>query len=209
VVGNTQSLSDLLRFVISGDPLTFQAQGSLKKLSASIGVPEYLWTDYYQPTLRSAPNDAMRIKVIEILDGVSSESPAAYLLDLVMKEPPLRADAFKALSRWTDISAGEVWLKIEAAPTASEADKSLAQNGLKRLLSSSRVTGAESDRVLLAVKAIRQISSVDFKRAVLSAFKGKQQWLTANQIGISFPDLLSDPNIAEQVQDLIEANVQG
>ena len=207
VVGNTESLNKLLGYVVEGDPLTFQAQGSLKKLSVSIGVPDYLWTESYEPVLRRAANDEVRGKVIEILDGISGERAAAYLQDLVMTQSPLRTDALKVLSRWTDLSAGEVWLAIEAAPTASDADRAMALSALKRLFSSDRITGDDRARVDLGVKAIQQISTVDFKRAILSSFKGKNPWTTSQQIGMSFPVLLSDPDIAVQVQALIEANI--
>lgn len=201
VVGDTASVTQLLAIVLAQDPLKRSAQGSLKKLSASIGAPDYLWENHYAPALVMAGSDDARRGVLEILDGISGEAAAAYVQSLILKPHPLRADALKVLNRWSDISAGPVWLAL--AKQNNVADLTTATTGLKRIIGSNRITGGADARVKLAAQAVAQISSLEFRKDILSNYEGRLDRDTAREFPKAFKPLLSDPILAPPIQAIL------
>jgi hypothetical protein len=204
VVGDTASVSQLLTIVLAQDSLKRQAQGSLKKLSVSIGAPDYLWKEFYAPALDAAADNDARQGVLEILDGISGEASAAYVQSLILTAHPLRADALTVLNRWSDISAGSVWLALANHDHATPADHTAATTGLKRVISSKRLTGGGAPQVKLAARAITQIASPEFTQAVLSAYEGRLDRDTSREFPKSFKPLLQDPALAPQIQAILD-----
>lgn len=203
IVGDTKSVDQLLAIVLASDPLKRPAQSSLKKLSFSIGVPDYLWTNHYQPALASAPSNEARQGVLEILDGISGPAAASYVETLILTDHPLRAGALTILTRWSDISAGQVWLAL-AKKSSSKADQTAAQNGLKRLISSNRVTGGDANKVKLAAQSLTQITDSEFRTAVLKNYEGKLSRDTNRELHKAFEPLLSDPTLAPRAQAILD-----
>ncbi len=203
IVGDTKSVDQLLAIVLATDPLKRPAQSSLKKLSFSIGVPDYLWTHHYQPALAAAPSDEARQGALEILDGISGPAAASYLESLIPDGHPLRADALTVLTRWSDVSAGEVWLAV-AKKSFRKADQTAAQNGLKRLISSNRVTGGDANKVKLAAQSLIQITDPEFRAAVLKNYEGRLSRDTTRELPTAFKPLLNDPSLAVKVQAILD-----
>ena len=203
IVGDTKSVDQLLAIVLATDPLKRPAQGSLKKLSFSIGVPDYLWTHHYQPALAAAPSDEARQGALEILDGISGPAAASYLESLIPDGHPLRADALTVLTRWSDVSAGEVWLAV-AKKSFRKADQTAVQNGLKRLISSNRVTGGDANKVKLAAQSLIQITDPEFRAAVLKNYEGRLSRDTTRELPTAFKPLLNDPSLAVKVQAILD-----
>ncbi len=203
IVGDTKSVDQLLAIVLATDPLKRPAQGSLKKLSFSIGVPDYLWTHHYQPALAAAPSDEARQGALEILDGISGPAAASYLESLIPDGHPLRADALTVLTRWSDISAGQVWLAV-AKKSSNKTDQTAAQNGLKRLISSNRVTGGDANKVKLAAQSLIQITDPEFRTAVLKNYEGRLSRDTTRELPKAFKPLLEDPTLAVKAQAILD-----
>jgi len=204
VVGDPASIDQLLAIVLASDPLKRLAQGSLKKLSASLGVADHLWTQNYQPALTSAPSDAARQGVLEILDGISGAAAADYVQSLILTDHPLRADALTVLTRWSDISAGQVWLAL-AKKSSNATDQSNAKDNLKRLISSSRITGGDDEKVKLAAQSLTQFKDSEFRSDVLKNYEGRLSRDTTRELPKAFNPLLKDPTLKAQVQTILDA----
>jgi hypothetical protein len=204
VVGDTESLRLLFAAIRTNDPLKRQAQGSLKKLSANLSIPPYLWTEFYAPAFAAAESDDHRRDLLAILDGNSGPDAAAYLEELIAGNHPLRPDALKTLQRWTDISAAPIWQQIATAEEAPGAEITLAQRNIIRLLSSPRITGTEEEKVLLAKWAIEQWPTPDYKQQVMATYDRKLDWLTRRHLLNEFPVFLDDPDIGESVAEVLE-----
>ena len=203
VVGDTHSIDQLLNLVLAADPLKRAAQGSLKKLSDSMGVPDYLWANHYAPALLAASTDDARRGVLEILDGISGSAAATYVESLLLSPHALRDDALTVLNRWSDISAGPVWLALTRTSVAP-ADQAAAQAALLRLLSSPRVTGDDAEKVSVAAQALTQIKDPAFRQAVLATYAEKLSRDTVKALPKAFKPLLNDPLIAPSVQSILD-----
>jgi HEAT repeat protein len=204
VVGDPASVDRLLEVVLADDSLKQQAQGSLKRLSSNLGVPDYLWTQHYGPAMATT-SDERRQDLLAILDGISGPTTAAYLRELALAEGPLRAPAINALRRWTDISGMEIWLALAAAPDATPEDVAEAQRGMLRLLGSTRVTGSHPEQVRRAVDALRAFpDDVEFRKAVLRTYDRRLHWQTRMHLTELIPEFLADAAIEAEVRELLE-----
>lgn len=204
IIGDTASVALLLDIVLSDDPEKRQAQGSLKKLSASLAVPDYLWNDHYAPALSAAASDELRKDVLAILDGTSGPAAAAYLEELILSDHALRPDALESLQRWTDISAGDVWLAVWAAPGSSKQEKEMARASIIRLLKSNRVTGGENHRIEVATQAILLSANKGDQQTILDIYGGRVSRGIRGQILRQFPDLVGNPNVKADVAGLLK-----
>lgn len=203
IVGDSQSVGILVSVVLSTDAVKRQAQASLKKLSANLAVPDYLWNDFYAPAMASAANDDLRRDILVILDGNSGPAAAAYLQQLILTDHPLRPDALLSLQRWTDISGGDVWLALAASkPTAAELE--LAQRNIIRLLNSNRFSGSHEDTVKLAKAALQQFADPAFQASIVEALAKKRDWQIKVLIQNTFPELLDNPKITADISGLID-----
>ncbi len=204
VIGDTKSIGLLLKTVLSDDPDKRQAQGSLKKLSANLAVPDYLWSDFYAPAMRAATSNQLRRDVLAILDGNSGAASAAYLQELILSGHELRPDALRSLQRWTDISGGDVWLALAMDKDALVKDQTTARNGIIRLLKSNRVTGNARQRIALAKKAILEIADQEYQQSILDIYGGRVHWEISGQIVRQFPDLVNNPKVLVDVSSLLQ-----
>jgi hypothetical protein len=199
VIGDTSSIALLLNIVLSDDPDKRQAQGSLKKLSANLAVPDFLWRDYYAPALRAAASNELRRDVLAILDGNSGPASAAYLQDLILSDHALRPNALQSLQRWTDISGGDVWLAVLTAPDSSAQEKQMARIGIERLLKSNRVTGDEGQRIKVAKQAILLNRDKTYQQGILDIYSGRISRGIKGQILREFPDLVGGADVLVDV----------
>lgn len=206
IIGDTASIQLLLSIVLSDDDVKRQAQGSLKKLSANLAVPDFLWTDFYAPAMAAAASDDLRRDVLVILDGNSGPAAADYLEELILSNHPLRPDAIRTLQRWTDMSGGKVWLALAATPDASATDLANAERGVIRLLTSNRISGNDYSRVELAKNAILATEDGDAQQRILDIFAGGLQWGMKAQVLRQFPELLDDPKVKGDVAGLLAEN---
>jgi hypothetical protein len=204
VIGTPSSVKLLLATVLADDEVKRQAQGSLKKLSANLAIPDFLWEQAYAPAMAAAAGDEHRRDVIVILDGNSGPAAATYLAGLMLSDHPLRPDALRCLQRWTDISAGPVWLDLLATPTVSAAETTMARAAILRLLRSRRISGSFYDKVALAKSALIQIDDGDYQDQVIACFEGEMDWQIRVQILQQFPELLENPTITADVAGLID-----
>lgn len=201
LIGTIESVQILLDVILEGGASTRAAQGSLKKLSVSMAKASTLWRNHYQPALKSAGSDAQKKSILVILDGVSCGAAAGYLQGLITSNSSLRSDALRSLSRWSDVSAGAVWLKLMSAPNASDADIAAAQKGIKRILSQKSVAGSEAAKSDLAAKAVQQSPDAAFKDVVLSVYEGaKLGHKMKRALRKSFKTIQDDPDVGERVK---------
>ncbi len=206
LVGDAESVRLLLAVVTGPDsPVKRQAQSSLKKLSANLAVPDYLWTEFYAPALQAAANDDRRRDVLAIVDGNSGPAAAEALQAWVLEDHSLKAAALNALRRWTDISGVDSWLAIAEAPAATAADVTTAKQSILRILGSTRTTGSFQEKVERSVAAMQAFADdADFKHKLLAIYNDKLAWQTRVHLLRLFPAFLEDPEIATEVQTLLD-----
>lgn len=203
IVGDSASVELLVSVVLADDAVKRQAQASLKKLSANLAIPDYLWTNSYGPAMATATSDDHRRDILVILDGNSGAAPAKYLQELILSNHALRPDALRSLQRWTDISGGNVWLAL-AATNPSAAELELAKRNILRLLSSNRFSGSHEDIVALAKSSLQQFDDPTFQNGVVEALRQKRPWQIKLFIGQTFPELLDDASITADIAGLID-----
>lgn len=205
LIGSKGSIDTLLAAVLKNDADTRAAQGSLKKLSVSMASGDGLWASSFEPVLKSAANDEQRKAILAILDGVSCKPAADYLQNLIVTDSSLQADALRSLSRWSDVSGGDVWIAVMSKSGASESDVASAVKGITRLVTQRGISGESNEKFDLAAKAIVAAPSLEHKQSILDACKGiKMDRRTRGAFNKSFKSLASDPEIGEQVQELIK-----
>ncbi|CAA6693560.1 MULTISPECIES: HEAT repeat domain-containing protein [unclassified Lentimonas] len=203
-IGDGESIRTLLNIIVTQDSMMRAAQGSLKKLSDNVGGAQYQWTEYYLPALQSAPSDDARKGVLAILDGISCEPVAQYLQQLIATDSPLRGDAIKSLSRWSDLPAAQVWISLYNSDGVSDADKTAALRGLKRVFSKDDITGDSRAKVEFAVELIQGASTVELKDAIVSGYEGRKiDRTTAREVKRLFKPLATDPDVGPRVKKLL------
>ena len=202
-VGNLESCKLLAAAVVGQSAWTRPAQQSLKKLSLNLSVPDVLWETVYQPALQSAASDQGREDLLVILDGIAGAKSLAYLEGLVVEPAhPLRAVAIRSLARWPDFAAGEVWMKMAKDGNSSAEDLVMARNGLIRIITQKSVAANHNQKYELAVKAIQQGPTPEYKAAILArceAPKNRQK----QHFEKAFSKLLDDPDVGPQVSVLL------
>lgn len=205
LIGGKESIDALLVAVLKNDADSRAAQGSLKKLSVSLSSSEGLWASSFEPALKSAADDEQRKAILAILDGVSCKPAAAYLQNLIVTDSSLQADALRSLSRWSDVSGGDVWLAVMSQPGATAADIEAAKKGVSRLVSQRGISGESNEKFDLAVRAIQAAPSLEFKQSILDIFKDMgMNRRTKSAFNKSFKSLTSDPEIGEQVKEIMK-----
>jgi hypothetical protein len=205
VVGDFESVRRMLQVVVSDDPLKRPAQASLKRLSANLGVPDALWHECYAPALAAAPDDDRRRDVLVIIDGISGPAAAGWLQQAVIEKQPLREGALDALRRWTDISGVDTWLAIAQHEHATAEEIAMAKESIVRILGSTRTTGLNNEKVERAATAMRAFADDPaFRRDVVALYKGELHWQVRVAINRLFPEFLSDPALATDVQELLD-----
>ncbi|WP_221030042.1 HEAT repeat domain-containing protein [Actomonas aquatica] len=204
VVGDADSVRLLLAAILNNDPQKRDAQGSLKKLSAVLGVPDYQWTELYAPAMQLATDDGRR-DILAILDGASGPAAAAYLQDLVIGDDTLAPEAMNSLRRWTDISGVDAWLAIATDANSTDEEVAMAKQGIIRLIRSTRVTGLYPVKVMKAAESLRALANDDaFRLELIKTYDRKLHWQTRSQILGLFPEFADDPVIGEAVTELID-----
>lgn len=202
-VGNLESCKLLAAAVVGQSAWTRPAQQSLKKLSLNLSVPDVLWETVYQPALQSAASDQGREDLLVILDGIAGAKSLAYLEGLVVEPAhPLRAVAIRSLARWPDFAAGEVWMKMAKDGNSSAEDLVMARNGLIRIITQKSVAANHNQKYELAVKAIQQGPTPEYKAAILARCevpKNRQK----QHFEKAFSKLLDDPDVGPQVSVLL------
>ena len=213
-IGNMESVRILLSVIVDQDGLMRDAQRSLKRRSNNMGIPEFQWESAYEPALTAASSDETRKGVLAILDGISCSKAAKYLGTLISSDSPLRADALRSLSRWTDISAGEIWLELAVADGADEATIASSLRGLQRVLTTESVAGDGKDKVDLAIRAIQQAPNAGFKMGIVECYLVEDpeaevdeaifNWSSNRELRKRLPELLEDPDVGEALARVLD-----
>ena len=137
-IGNAQSVSLMLNPKLMLGAFQKDTQRSLKRLSLSLGIPDYLWSEAYQPSLLANDTADYRAAILAILDGLACEGSVGYLQTIL--EDPTSSDyalAYRSLQRWPNeknLYASGMWLLIYNADSATDADREKAEGAIQKLL---------------------------------------------------------------------------
>ncbi|ADE53815.1 HEAT repeat domain-containing protein [Coraliomargarita akajimensis] len=201
-IGNFDSIETLIALIVNNDPQMRAAQRSLKRVGLNFGAPQKLWNEFFLPALNAAPNDQVRGNIMVILDGVDCRQSLEYLKRYALdKDSELNPIAMRTLSRWSSPTCVPVWFDIAAA---SPEHRDVAVQAIHRTVTSSQIiTKNHTDRVSYIVRSMKKAPDAEFKRQVLSVLDeppGNIRWMLKGQL----KPLLKDPDIAEQVQAILD-----
>ncbi len=204
-IGDVESLKVLSSVVLSKGELTRPAQRSLKRLSTNFGAADYLWTEVYKPALDGAVDSDARAGLVLILDGIAGEESLAYLKEVVMDPSSgLESSAQSTLMRWPYIESADVWVEIVSAEGASAKEISMGERAIKRALTNKDIDGKAVVKLNLALRAVQNAPSVDFKLAILSCYEGTLLRWEKESIKSVFKPLLDDPDVSEVVKAILD-----
>lgn len=137
-IGDEKSLELLLDFISEGDESAVAAQRSLKRLSANFGNPGYQWEKFYEPVLTSADSDAVKGRILQIVDSVACSQVLAILTQVLLDpQMALREAALQSLRRWPlseKMEEGSLWVLVAETEFSTEQERSAADRALKKLL---------------------------------------------------------------------------
>ncbi len=202
-VGNVASCKVLVDIIVQRDELMKDAQSSLKRLSLSMNQSDAIWRVAFKPVLEGGDLIASEA-LLDIMDGVATGDSLTYLkTQLTSRDNPLHGAAFDALKRWPRFEAGDVWVNMVADTNAVPEEIAAAERGLKRILTRNEIKADKDRKLALAVMAIQQAPSTEFKQSILMCY-AKPDADTKKRMKKSFAVLLDDEEIASQVQALLE-----
>lgn len=197
-IGTIETIEICLDLILKGDPQTSAIQRSLKRLSLNFGAPEAQWNTAYSPALESAPSVASCEAVVLILDAVQSDGALQYLEPHVLNaESKLHPASLRTLQRFSNVKSGDVWIKV----AASAADVSTAQKAIVKLLKVDNRHTAEAC-VQLAVKAVQEGPTTDFKEAILSIYKKPSRY-QKRYIKGNFKTIQDDVDVGATVKQVM------
>ncbi len=201
-VGNVASCKALVGVIAKQDALKKDAQSSVKRLSLALNQSDAIWREAFVPVLESA-DAATSEDLMAIMDGVATGESLTYLKKRVEeREDPLRKPALRALQRWPHFDAADVWVNIVADTNSVPETLDLAERSLKRILTRNEIK-ADADRKLqLAVTAIEQAPSLEFKQSILACY-AKPNADMKGRMKKAFAPLVDDEDIGSQVQELL------
>lgn len=201
-IGNLDTIKIFIDLILKGDSQTRALQTSLKRLSLNYGAPGSQWDAAYGPALERVGDTQAGEGIVRILDGVQSPQALKYLEGCILDVDSVqRSAAFGNLQRWSDVSSGDVWLKLAALKGGSAADVSLAQKALIKLLKDGDRSSA-GDRVKLAVRAVQQAPSKEFKLAMLGVYENTPRW-QKRSVKKEFKAIQDDPDVGATVNQML------
>ena len=202
-VGDVESCKVFVAAAVQNDAWRRPAQTGLKRLCLSLGKGDDIWRDAFKPGLDSAADDEAREALLAVLDGAACGGSLSYLRAIV-KDPnnALRPAAMRSLARWPQFDAGDVWLDVVAVDGSTPEDIAAAQKGIVRVLSRNEIRADSNRKVTLAMKAIQQAPTLEFKLAVLACYDepSNQEKRSIKRL---WKPLLKDTNIVAQVEALL------
>lgn len=202
-LGTLQTCQALADFILQEDPLKRDAQRSLKRLCLNYGDPDVLWNKVFRPALESASSDQVRQDLLAIADSVAGDTLMIYISEL-LEDPSsdLRPAAIKVLSRWPNMDAGELWIKMATVSGASASDIKAAQSGLSRIVKNNKIEGWEKLKLDMIVDALEQAPTDAFKKAMVASYYEPSPYIQ-HYLHDAFEAYVNDPQIGLDVQKVL------
>lgn len=201
-VGNCKTLSQL---IIENDSMKRQAQQSLKKAALRLDKANEVWDAAFKPSL-SSKSAAQSVKqdLLVIVDGVPNNASLNYLKKTILDpSDPLAPLALRALQKWPSPEAGNVWIEIANAPGATTAEQAVAVKGIARILTREEIESDSNRRLRLALKAVEEGPTLEFKLGVLESLKDADNH-TRGRMKEHFKSIKDDPEVGAAVQALMK-----
>ena len=199
-IGTVESCQIMAKLITADDPVKRGAQQSLKRLCLNFDAPDRLWNAVFIPALETAQSTKAREDLLAIADAVPGQELLNFIKEQAAnKRSTLRPAALKALQRWPDMEAGELWIEIATAPSASASDLKAAQAGLSRIAKSKRVRGWEKLKLNIIVEAVEKAPTPEFKKAMIACY-AKPSGYIQHYLHDAFEPYLDDPVIGAEVR---------
>lgn len=203
--GDVESCKVLVGLIVGNDSMKRQAQQTLKKSALRLDKAHDVWNEAFKPTLTSKNIDqATKESLLVIIDGVPTGDSLNYLNGIIRnREDPLRSFALRALQKWPNSSAGAVWIEIAKTPGATSKEVSMALKGITRILTREEIERNANRKLLLALKAVQEGPSLDFKLEVLASLEGAEDRVFG-RMEEHFKPIINDPEVGAAVQALMK-----
>ena len=204
-IGNVESCKVLAGLIVVDDSMKRQAQQSLKKTALRLAKGHDVWHAAFKPTLTSANTDlSTKQDFMVIIDGVPSGDSMKFIKKTVLNpSDPLRPLAVRALQKWPTPDAGNVWIELANAPTATAKEQALAVKGIARILTRDEIEKDSNRRLRLALKAVQEGPTLEFKLGVLESLKACDNH-TRGRMREHFKPIKEDPEVGAAVQALMK-----
>ncbi len=202
--GNTENCIHLCRLLVTSDPLKRQLQLTLKRTALRVDKSNEIWNQAFKPIL---VNDNIDIEVkkslIAVIDGVPGIDTMEYLNALIVSQnSSLRPSAMRALQRWPNHLAGNLWIQIAGAKEATNSEIKLALKGITRILSRKELEKDTNRRLILAHSAIENAPNQGYKIEILRSLENSDKY-AKKRMKVHFLPLIDDPHIGDIVRALI------
>jgi hypothetical protein len=107
------------------------------------------------------------------------------------------------LQKWPKADAGDVWIEIANAPNATAKEQAMAVKGIARILTRVEIEKDTNRRLRLALKAVQQGPTLEFKLGVLESLKDCENH-TRGRMKEHFKSIQNDPEVGAAVQALMK-----
>jgi len=202
-IGNMDTIQLFIVMMLAEDILSRDVQRSLRRLSLNFGAPDFQWDTAYKPALDSASSDKARESLVLIMDGVESEHALKYLEQNILDESsPLRSASLRTLQRYGSLDSGNTWIAVASQPGASESEVSSAQRSIAKILKSND-WHTSWKRVDLAVKAIKEVDNVEFKKGILAVYQSSPPASQKQHMKTKFKAIENDPDVGAIVKQIL------
>jgi HEAT repeat protein len=204
-IGNVESCKVLAGLIIADDSMKRQAQQTLKKTALRLDQGHDIWNAAFKPTLTSGSADqATKEALLVIADGVATGDSIKFLKKTILNpSDPLRPTALRVLQKWPKADAGDVWIEIANAPNATAKEQAMAVKGIARILTRVEIEKDTNRRLRLALKAVQQGPTLEFKLGVLESLKDCESH-TRGRMKEHFKSIMNDPEVGAAVQALMK-----
>jgi hypothetical protein len=209
-IGDVETINLMLQpELLLGDSKK-DTQRSLKRLSLSLGIPDYLWAEAFQPSLVANSGDAYRAAILEIIDAVACEGSVEYLKAILENSSsPDYALAYRSLQRWPqekNLYAADMWIILYSADSATEADQQKAVSALQKLLKN-RHPDYYPAQIDLLLEVGQSELPVEFKHALFGVYAEPgdhfYSWYFPQAKRFLMP-AVDMPDVAEVAQQIID-----
>lgn len=202
--GSTKNCIHLCRLLAASDPLKRQLQLTLKRTALRVDKSNEIWNEAFKPILM---NDNIDIEVkkslIAVIDGVPGIDTIEYLNALIIsQDSSLRPLAIRALQRWPNHLAGNLWIQIASAKGATNSEIKLALKGITRILSRKEIEKDTNRRLILALSAIVNAPNKGYKIEILRSLEKSDKY-AKKRMNVHFLPIIDDPHIGEIVRALM------
>jgi hypothetical protein len=202
--GGIKNCIHLCNLLATSDPLKRQIQLTLKRTALRLDKSNEIWNEAFKPIL---VNDNINIEdkksLIAVIDGVPGIDTIEYLTALIInQDTSLRRLAIRALQRWPNHLAGNLWIQIASADDATNSEIKLALKGITRILSRKEIEKDTNRRLMLALSAIVNAPNEGYKIEILRSLEKSDKY-AKKRMKVHFLPIIDDPHIGEIVRSLM------